>query len=72
MNIFSVHRFLIGAAIVLCLGFGVWELKVAVERGGASAYLLGAIFSGVGIGLILYLRSFGRILASHEERAEER
>lgn len=66
MSLLGFHRFLIVTAIAFCFGYGIWEFSVAVERGGLSAYILGAIFTVLGVGLVVYLRNLGRILGYRE------
>ena len=67
MSLISFHRFLIAAAIIFCFGYGAWEFSVAIERGGASAYALGTIFTVLGVGLVVYLWNLARILGYGEE-----
>ena len=67
MSLISFHRFLIAAAIVFCLGYGVWEINAAIDGGGASAFIVGTIFTVLGISLIVYLRHLRRFLGYGED-----
>ena len=69
MSLIAFHRFLIAAAILFCLGFGLWELLAARDGGGAAALALALIFTLLGIGLIVYLMHLGRFLGYDEGSA---
>ena len=69
MSLIAFHRFLIAAAILFCLGFGLWELLAARDGGGVGALALALIFTLLGIGLIVYLVHLGRFLGYDEGSA---
>ena len=69
MSLIAFHRFLIAAAILFCLGFGLWELLEARDGGGVGALALSLIFTLLGIGLIVYLMHLGRFLGYDEGSA---
>ena len=69
MSLITFHRFLIAAAILFCLGFGLWELLAARDSGGVGALALALIFTLLGIGLIVYLMHLGRFLGYDEGSA---
>ncbi|HIA73972.1 MAG TPA: hypothetical protein EYO91_07485 [Gemmatimonadetes bacterium] len=69
MSLIAFHRFLIAAAILFCLGFGLWELLAARDGGGVGALALALIFTLLGIGLIVYLMHLGRFLGYDEGSA---
>jgi hypothetical protein len=62
MSIVSFHRGLIVAAILFCVGYGVWELTgyAQVDRGGSLG--LGVVFVVLGAGLGFYLFRLNRFL----------
>lgn len=67
MSLISFHRFLIATAIVFCIGFGVWEFNAVGGEGGALAFVLGVVFTLLGIGMAVYLRHLARFLGYDEE-----
>jgi len=69
MSLIAFHRFLIAAAILFCLGFGLWELLAARDGGEVGALALALIFTLLGIGLIVYLMHLGRFLGYDEGSA---
>lgn len=69
MSLIAFHRFLIAAAILFCLGFGLWELLAVRDGGGVGALALALIFTLLGIGLIVYLVHLGRFLGYDEGSA---
>lgn len=69
MSLIAFHRFLIAAAILFCLGFGLWELLAARDGGGVGALALALIFTLLGIGLIVYLVHLRRFLGYDEGSA---
>ena len=69
MSLIAFHRFLIAAAILFCLGFGLWVLLAARDGGGVGALALALIFTLLGIGLIVYLMHLGRFLGYDEGSA---
>ena len=56
------HRFLIGTAILFCLGFGAWAVRAWQTNAGAGALALGVTFIGAGLALAYYLRNLRRFL----------
>jgi hypothetical protein len=71
MSLIGFHRFLIATAIVFCLGFGLWEFNAVGREGGAVAFVLGTVFTLLGIGMAVYLRHLARFLG-YEEGSEPR
>jgi hypothetical protein len=71
MSLISFHRFLIATAIVFCFGFGLWEFNAVGSDGGARAFVLGVVFTLLGIGMTVYLRHLGRFLG-YDEGSEPR
>jgi hypothetical protein len=65
MSLVSFHRGLIVAAIVFCLGYGVWEL---VREAGSP--VVGAVFVVLGVGLGVYLSQLDRFLGRRRSRHE--
>jgi hypothetical protein len=63
MSLIAFHRFLIGTAIVFCLGYAIWEF----DGGGARGVILGSIFTLLSVTLVVYLRHLGRFLG-YEDR----
>lgn len=56
------HRFLIGTAILFCVGFAAWAM-VAYRTAGATSELVLAIFFVAGGGaLAYYLKNLDRFL----------
>lgn len=67
----AFHRFLIAAGIVFCFGFAVWELMTWWVGRAPAALMLGAVFLGLGAGLVFYLSRLRRFLGV-EDGASER
>lgn len=67
MSLISFHRFLIATAIVFCLGFAAWEFNAVGDEGGVLAFVLGVVFTLLGIGMGVYLRYLGRFLGYQDE-----
>ena len=55
------HRFLIGTAIVFCLGFAAWML-LSSRDGGLLPVVLSISFAVAGGGLGYYLKNLDRFL----------
>jgi len=55
------HRFLIGTAIVFCLGFAAWTL-MSFRDGSVLSLVLGVSFALAGVGLGYYLKNLDRFL----------
>ena len=71
MSLISFHRLLIATAIVFCFGFGLWEFNRVGGEEGALAFVLGVVFTLLGIGMAVYLRHLGRFLG-YDEGSEPR
>jgi hypothetical protein len=56
------HRFLIGTAILFCLGFGAWTVRAWQAGAAPGALVLGIAFIGAGLLLTYYLRNLRRFL----------
>lgn len=68
MSLIAFHRFLIGAGIVFCFGYAIWEARAWAATGDAGALIIAMGFALLGAGLVVYLRRLGRIL--HLDRAD--
>jgi len=62
MSLVSFHRFLIITSSVFCLGFAWWAFDAAASGAAGGSVVLGAVFTLLGIALILYLRRLARFL----------
>ena len=62
MSLVSFHRGLIATAIVFCGGFAMWEFKDAMNGGGAPAFVIGAVFVLLTLGLGVYLKRLAHFL----------
>ena len=56
------HRFLIGTAILFCLGFAAWAGESYRVSGGSGELALAVIFAVLGLGLTYYLMNLNRFL----------
>jgi hypothetical protein len=56
------HRFLIGTAILFCLGFAAWAGAAYKTTGGTLELALAVIFGIAGLGLTYYLKNLNRFL----------
>ena len=56
------HRFLIGTAILFCLGFAAWAAESYRASGAAGELALAVIFAVLGLGLTYYLKNLNRFL----------
>ncbi len=56
------HRFLIGTAILFCLGFAAWAFAAYRATGGMLQLSLGLVFVVAGLGLGYYLKNLNRFL----------
>lgn len=63
MSIIGFHRGLISAAVLFCLGYGLWELVGA----GTGSSVVGATFLLLAAGLGYYLLRLNRFLGYEEE-----
>lgn len=67
MGVIGFHRFLISAAILFCLGYGVYELlRYGDGAGGTSALVIAIVFLSFAAGLGYYLANLSRFL--HRDR----
>ncbi len=64
MSLLNFHRFLIGAAIIFCGGYSVWEM-LAANRGEGSL-VVGAVFVVLTLGLSVYLLKLRTFLGYEE------
>lgn len=62
MGVVGFHRFLISAAILFCLGYGIYEGLRYVEGAGSGALVTGIVFCGLAAGLGYYLANLDRFL----------
>lgn len=63
MGVIGFHRFLISAAILFCLGYGVYELlRYGDGSGGVSALVIAIVFLSFSAGLGYYLANLRRFL----------
>lgn len=63
MRLTTAHKFLIGLAIVLFAGYGVWELTRYADSDAQSSLIAGVLALGASAGLVIYLRSFLKSLS---------
>lgn len=62
MGVIGFHRFLISAAILFCLGYGIWEMLRYAEGAGTGAVVTAIVFVLLAAGLGYYLANLGRFL----------
>ena len=67
MSLLHFHRILIATAILFCAGYAAWELAAGVRGGGAGAFVMGAVFGVLAVGLTVYLVRLRRFLGYDEE-----
>ena len=56
------HRFLIGTAILFCLGFAAWTLSAYRSAGRTMELVLGVVFAVLALALGYYLKNLDRFL----------
>lgn len=56
------HRFLIGTAILFCLGFAAWAAESYRESGATGELALAVVFAVAAVGLTYYLKNLNRFL----------
>jgi hypothetical protein len=56
------HRFLIGTAILFCLGFAAWTLAAYRSAGGTLQLVLAVAFAIAAVALGYYLKNLDRFL----------
>jgi hypothetical protein len=56
------HRFLIGTAILFCVGFAIWAFAAYRATGGTLQLALGVVFTIAGGALGYYLKNLDRFL----------
>lgn len=63
MGVVGFHRFLISAAILFCIGYGIYELmRYGEGTGGTGTLVLAVVFLGFAAGLGYYLVNLQRFL----------
>ncbi|MFW6088460.1 MAG: hypothetical protein ACODAB_01830 [Gemmatimonadota bacterium] len=62
MGVVGFHRFLISAAILFCLGYGVYEIMRYDDGAGNGALVTAVVFAGLAAGLGYYLANLERFL----------
>ena len=62
ISLVAFHRFLIVAAILFCIGYAGWELRLWLEAGEGGAPAMALLFLLLAVALLLYLRRLGRFL----------
>ena len=62
MGVIGFHRFLISAAILFCLGYGVWEILRYSRGAGTGALVIALVFVVLAAGLGYYLANLQRFL----------
>lgn len=62
MGVVGFHRFLISAAILFCLGYGVYEILRYGDGAGTGALVTAIVFVGLAAGLGYYLANLERFL----------
>ena len=55
MSVVTAHKILIGSAVAMFLGYGIWEFLRYPEPGGAGALLRGGLSAAAAVGLGVYL-----------------
>lgn len=72
VSLIGFHKILIGAGILFCGGFAVWQV-VSFTGGGSGARLLVAgAFAACAVALTLYLRRLDRYLGREDEAGSRR
>jgi ABC-type Fe3+-siderophore transport system permease subunit len=56
------HRFLIGTAILFCLGFAAWEVVAYRTDGAPWELALAIVFAVAGGAFLYYLKNLNRFL----------
>ena len=57
MRLITAHRILIGAAILFCVFYALFQLRRAWGAGGTPALVQSGVAAGVAVGLVVYYRS---------------
>lgn len=60
MSVLTAHKILIASAVVLFLGYGVWEMLQYPNPGGVGALVRGGLSWLAALGLGVYLRAVFR------------
>ena len=58
----TFHRFLIGTAIVFCLGFARWSQLAYRASGDTLLLTLAIVFGAIAVGFAYYLKNLKRFL----------
>jgi hypothetical protein len=66
LSLIGFHRFLIGAGIVFCFGFAIWDF--ATRPDGAGFPLLPLVFIVLGVALSFYLLRLNRFLGYNDDQ----
>ena len=64
------HRLLIVAAIVFCLGYGVWEARAWLASGSGGSLAVATVFAVLAAALVIYLWNLDRVLRSRSGPGE--
>lgn len=67
MGVIGFHRFLISAAILFCLGFGIWELLRYAESSAPANLVTAIVFFVLGGALGYYLANLQRFLRGRSD-----
>ncbi|OGB89436.1 MAG: hypothetical protein A3H39_06630 [candidate division NC10 bacterium RIFCSPLOWO2_02_FULL_66_22] len=57
MSVLTAHKILIGSAVAMFLGYGIWEFLRYPDPGGMGALLRGSLSAAAAVGLGVYLRT---------------
>ena len=57
MSVLTAHKILIGSAVAMFLGYGIWEFLRCPDPGGMGALLRGSLSAAAAVGLGVYLRT---------------
>ena len=60
VSVLTAHKILIGSAVAMFLGYGIWEFLRYPDPGGIGALLRGSLSAAAAVGLGVYLRSLFR------------
>jgi len=57
VSVLTAHKILIGSAVAMFLGYGIWEFLRYPDPGGMGALLRGSLSAAAAVGLGVYLRT---------------
>ena len=60
VSVLTAHKILIGSAVAMFLGYGIWEFLRYPDPGGMGALLRGSLSVAAAVGLGVYLRTLFR------------